>query len=366
MKLKQALYAPIGIGKSTLAYRAVTFGYANARVKAMKHSLLTGKEISSLAAAKNVDEMIALLEKTGYRECLVQEWTGRGKEDAIELGITKSLEKTAIALKKLAPKEMERELKAVLARYDVQNIKTILLAKHLGKREEEILPLLLDAGNLQRRQLNEMLSLESNDRVIDYLGGIFRGIDAELLKELLHAGGVQGVLNAIDLFYYSGLLKNFRAYNANDRSLRQLLMSEIDRKNISSMLRGKALGMKETEIMGYIIPNGSVRNETLEKMAKAKNVEECVRILSPEIDLLEPLEKFTKDRKLSHFEPELGQRISRKSLAALRQSILSIGTIIGFLLLKEEEVKGIRKILRGKEFNLSEQEITAQLVGVGS
>ena len=61
----------MGIAGTESLVKALEFGYANARVKAMKQSLLSEKELNALAEAKSIGELYSLLEKTQYREDLV-------------------------------------------------------------------------------------------------------------------------------------------------------------------------------------------------------------------------------------------------------------------------------------------------------
>ena len=49
-------------------------------------------------------------------------------------------------------------------------------------------------------------------------------------------------------------------------------------------------------------------------------------------------------------------------LKAFRLSTVSVGSIVGFLYLKEAEVGNLRKIVRGIEFNVSEEKIRENLL----
>jgi V/A-type H+-transporting ATPase subunit C len=67
---------------------------------------------------------------------------------------------------------------------------------------------------------------------------------------------------------------------------------------------------------------------------------------------------------LIHFEVALEKVIAGQGLKALSRSILSLGSIIGFLFLKEEEVSNIRKIVRAKEYDLPLNKVKEMLVQV--
>jgi vacuolar-type H+-ATPase subunit C/Vma6 len=55
-----------------------------------------------------------------------------------------------------------------------------------------------------------------------------------------------------------------------------------------------------------------------------------------------------------------------RSIRILRSSQMSIGVLVGALLLKEQEMGNIRKIIRGKTLRLPPEEIEKMLVRVHS
>ena len=76
-------------------------------------------------------------------------------------------------------------------------------------------------------------------------------------------------------------------------------------------------------------------------------------------------QSYRQDGQLSHFEVVFERSLARKSLHALRRSMMSIGTIVGFLFLKEEEMRNIQKIVRGKELGMPPEKIAEMLIFVG-
>ena len=54
--------------------------------------------------------------------------------------------------------------------------------------------------------------------------------------------------------------------------------------------------------------------------------------------------------------------MARRSLHALKRSTMSIGAIIGFFFLKEEEMSNIQKIASGKSLGLAPEKIAEMLV----
>jgi vacuolar-type H+-ATPase subunit C/Vma6 len=67
---------------------------------------------------------------------------------------------------------------------------------------------------------------------------------------------------------------------------------------------------------------------------------------------------------LPELEAALDRSIASQKAHAFARSILSVGVVLGLLLLKEEEVNNLRKIAKGKEFRMSESDVRATLVVV--
>jgi V/A-type H+-transporting ATPase subunit C len=76
------------------------------------------------------------------------------------------------------------------------------------------------------------------------------------------------------------------------------------------------------------------------------------------------LEITDSDPKLTDLEIALEKSIAAQRLLAFHRSTLSVGVIIGFLLLKEEEMSNLRKIAKSKEFHVPEAEVRKMLVVV--
>ena len=99
---------------STLAARALTFGYSNSRVKSMKQGLLGGRELPAIAEAKSIDEVYGLLERTQYRQDLVSSsLKEKTLADQIELACTKNFSRSLAKISEIAPKLAKPKIKGL-------------------------------------------------------------------------------------------------------------------------------------------------------------------------------------------------------------------------------------------------------------
>jgi V/A-type H+-transporting ATPase subunit C len=170
------------------------------------------------------------------------------------------------------------------------------------------------------------------------------------------------MMQALETHYYRQLPQLIKGFYKDDKLILDLFKSEIDAKNIANIFRAKQAGLTEEETRQMVFESGNLSPASLEELIKAKDVEAGVNALRKEYDLLPALEAFKKDGSLIHFEVALEKGIAGQGLKALSRSILSLGSIIGFLFLKEEEVSNIRKIVRAKEYDLPQNKIKEMMV----
>ncbi|HZX20067.1 MAG TPA: V-type ATPase subunit, partial [archaeon] len=162
----------MGIAGTESLVKALEFGYANARVKAMKQSLLSEKELNALAEAKSIGELYSLLEKTQYREDLVASaLKERTIEDQIEFATTKNFSRTLKKIVKITPEKARQSIMEMFGKYDINNIKTILVNKHLGEAKEKIEPFIMEPISISKGKMNKIMDAKNVREAINNLAG---------------------------------------------------------------------------------------------------------------------------------------------------------------------------------------------------
>ncbi|MAG18399.1 MAG: hypothetical protein CL944_02915 [Candidatus Diapherotrites archaeon] len=347
-----------------IVLRALEFGYVNARVKAMKQGLLGEKEVNSMIESNSVNEIYAILEKSQYREDLVASaLEDRTIADQIEFATTKNFSRTLQKIIKFVPKNFEHELIELFEKYEVNNMKTILISKHLGEDKEKIEPLIMDSTIISKGRMNKILEAKTVKEVVGLLGEIVYGKVLEKpLKVYEKDNEISSLLFTLDEYYYSKLPAMAENKSGDERIILKMLKSQADVKNISNICRGKKDDLPVEKLHKMLIESGNLSKEVLKKACAAKNVEDAAKVFEKNYALSKPIEEYKKTDSLIPIELELERNIAKKGLKVLRNSVLSIGTVAGFLLLKEEEISNIRKIVRSKEFNVPNEQIKEMAV----
>ncbi|MCX8197532.1 MAG: V-type ATPase subunit [Candidatus Micrarchaeota archaeon] len=366
-----------------LTFKPLVYGYANARVRAMRTALLSRRQIEELIRIRTNAGVAEYLTRTSYKDDFGGLPANLGDEERVEIAISRNFARTARKVLRITPKQGKPTIVALLGRYDAHNIKTILLARKLGKSKQETEMLLLPAGSISSGELESMLDAKNADELYDMIkktqfGGKF--LASEFSKHLPKAqiqaalknpqeGRLEILLAAIDSYYYHVVSSAVMPEDKDSKTVLDLLQKEIDAKNILTIMRLKQGGAERKEIAKSLVSGGSIQQKHIEKMLGAKDAFEVAKLATElffskagKLQIAEVQKKYEQDGMLSHFEVAFENWLAKKSLVALRRSMMSLGTIAGFLFLKEEEVNNIRKIVRGKALGLSPQQIEQMMV----
>ncbi len=377
-----------GAIRSRLTFRPLVYGYANARVRAMRTGLLSSRQAGDLLKLHSSAAIAESLTRTHFREDFSGLPPKMNDEERVEIAVGKNFARTAQKLLRITPQQSKPTLRAFLGRYDAHNIKAILLGRKLGKAKEETARLLIPAGSINQGELSRMLSAKSSEELYETIrasefGSRFLSskssslLSRQKIKEAISSPATNGealdsLLSALDSYHYEVASSAVRPDEKDAGIILGLLRAEADVKNILTIMRLKRGKAEKRAIMKNLVEGGNFKRAGLERMADAKDVSEIPK-LAPGFFVSEAGKaafadaegKYKQDGNLSHFEVAFEGSLARRSLHALRQSMMSIGAIAGFLFLKEEEMNNIRKVLRGKALGLPNDKIAGMLVLVG-
>jgi V/A-type H+-transporting ATPase subunit C len=141
--------------------------------------------------------------------------------------------------------------------------------------------------------------------------------------------------------------------------IRRILKKEIDAKNILIIERLKKRGFSPEKISNYLIRGGTMSRNFIRSIVEAKDLGAAISIAKSKFRRLQLKEG---EVTLSDLEIALEKALAAEKTLAFHRSVLSVGVILGFLLLKEEELNNLRKIAKGKEYGIPESEIRDMLV----
>ena len=342
------------------------FAYANARVKAMKARLLSKQVMEQFMKAESVMDILGMLDRTPYKQDLSEPALHYAGAELIEFALGRHMARQARKVLSIIPQDAVGTIAAILEKWDIYNLKTILLGKHLGHTQEKIASLLVPAGSLTPAELKRLNEQKDVEELTRFVGRTYYGkVLVPLLEDYKKTRNIQPMLNALEKEYFTRLPERMGRAGPDELSILSLVKSEIDVKNIMNVLRGKKEGAKEEQMKRFIIPGGNIAPRTINNLIKCRTIDEIVSKLRSKYNLEQALERYRMDRSLVHFEMAMERKLVEKWLKTLRISTISTGALVDYLYLLEREITNIRKIVRAKEFNLPLEKLKEIVVMVG-
>ena len=355
-----------------LESRAQKYGYSNARVKAMKGLLLKSSILDEMIRVGTVEGVIELLQRTGYKPDFAGA-SAYGGSALVESAASRNFSRTVRKLLKITPKSDKPALSAILIRWDLFNLKTLMHAKRLKRSYEQVQPYLIDVGGLSEDDFRRIMKADENTLMKELrrtsLGQKMLSIGTgQLTKRMKET--FTNALRSLDTFMQMETIIDAYIYLFMDQALsevggseigafRQVLKKEIDAKNIMIIERLKKHSTPREKIIDSLIRGGTLSDALISRAIDAKDLQSVISLMKPKFRRLE----LKSDKvALADLEIALEKSMAAQRLLAFHRGVLSVGVIIGFLLLKEEELNNLRKIAKGKEYHISESEVREMLV----
>lgn len=351
-----------------------TSSYASSfgRLQALSSNILSRDFILNLLKGEDVSAMIKMLESTWYGPEIQRAATLYSSPELLEVALNRHLvDVNRIALE-AAPFSGKAAVRAYLLKWDIHNIELILSSKVIGHTITETEPFLvssrnfpagISAGNISHDEMKIILSQSNVEGVINQLlkyryGNILMQHQDSIQK----TADLSPMMADLWAFYYTNLMESLKFFQGDEGIIRDLFRTQIDKKNIMSLLKGKDSNFDKDLVNKHLVKGGNIFIEKLLEIYSSKNTEEIITRLEEHIKLGDVLESYSKTKNLIDFEVALDRFIISSYLKKLKNSALSLGSIFYFIITSEYEWDNIKRIAYGKRYNLSSERINSMLV----
>ncbi|PKL67547.1 MAG: V-type ATP synthase subunit C [Methanobacteriales archaeon HGW-Methanobacteriales-1] len=322
------------------------YAYPNARVRARVGRLFSEKQLSEILESDNLDEVQNYLR--GFPE-----YAQYVDKYPLEKALDAQLADTYDLVARIAPGDIKPVFRALLKKWDIRNIKSVITAKEVGLNSEKTMELLIPFGDL-KDDLGQLSEVNSVTDIITALEGTDY---AKVLEDALPAyQNTQMVLPleaALDKYYLENLLRA-SANPADDNSslVHIYIGSQVDITNLKIILRAKVDGLKYDDISPYMISNGyQIRDWKLKDLMEAEDVSAVVSAMEGTDYapiLSEALNGYTQTGSIASFEKDLDIYLTKMARNFAVKKPFGAGPMIGFLNRKENEIRNLKVIARGK------------------
>jgi len=318
----------------------------NARIRARIGRLFNEKQISEIVEADNLEEVKNYLRGVPAYATYIEEYN-------LEKALDSQLAETYDLIARIAPKDIKDTFEILLSKWDIRNLKSVIIAKEAGLTAEETMDLLVPFGTLK----------ESHDKFIDAkdITEIINALEsteyAQVLEDALPAYQKTNMLlpleAALDKNYLNKLVKSVANPADDNKSLLQSYIGTIvDSTNLKMILRAKVDGLKFDDLEPYMISSGyQLREWKLKELMESEDVEGILSSLEGtdySSVLATSVPEYSSTGSITPFESALDENIRKIAKGISHKKPIGIGPIIGFLSRKETEVRNLKIIVRGK------------------
>lgn len=351
------------------------FDYGNARVRGMKSRLLSSTQLEMLADAHTLTMFTSELARTAYRtateRATVTQASGIGR---IGVLLHDDLVMTLGKLTAFYKGSAQRQVAFWLSRYDVHNLKVILHGISQNISPEEMILAIIPVGDLSSDVLNYLMEADDGRAVVDTLITLEFAIARPLLDlRSRHPGAsIRQMAHALDCWYFDEAERQADEFSP---VLRNTVATEADILNMMTMLRfAHAPAERErldsiddySALEELLVGAGTLKSDRLLQVGLAPTVADGVRILestSYKPALQAGLKDYKKHEALTIIETHL-RRFQRKLVERyITQDVLGMGVPLGYITLKEREVRTLIQIAWGIHLGQSNTTIKSALEG---
>ncbi len=331
------------------------YSFANGKIRAMLSYLLTKEEFFSLYM-KDIDGIIEELKNKKYYRNI---FSKIHKKELENLPLTeKILKKNDIGIcrkiKNFIPTRREKEfISLFIEKYEVEQIKTALSLWH-KKVSNNIHNFLIEEKIVHKIDYKKIIDSSSYDEIISLVE------KTPYKKPLIEAKNFYNEEKSIfypeifvDIYYYKKLIEESQKLSKMDREVMKRIIGVIvDIENIRFLFRIiKYYPSKISKLYSFIILEGKYINL---KEKKLKTEKDFLDFLSktPYASLTEFL-----NSDYYKFENFLYQILYDNIHKILYGFPFTIGTPVGYMILKERETKNLISLLYGKKYNWEREKL---------
>jgi V/A-type H+-transporting ATPase subunit C len=280
-------------------------------------------------------------------------------ERTLQLNLGNKFEK----LRRIAPHDLRLLITVYMRRYDVYNIKTILRGKFSLLSVEEIQSYLSPVAMEPAPYFDKLLAQKTVEEVFSAVEFVEEKEKRAALDHFKSANTLVHMENALDRYYYSYVFSQLRYLTMEGRLYKRFLLNEIDVLNIKIVLRLKQEKLAEQATKDLVFSYGTIKKESVDRMLKA-DMAGIFKELEAS-DFKEAVDTYSKDPEkmnLAELEISLDKFLLQQSKKLTRQHPMSVDVILGYMFLKDIEVKNLAKIIKAKQLGLPESFINNVVV----
>jgi len=338
------------------------YPYTYLRTIVMKKALLAKQDYDKILKM-TPDQIGKYLEDFEYKkevDELAMEYHGI---ELIERTLQLNLRNKFDKLLKISPSDLRLLIIIYLRRYDIHNIKTIMRGKFSNMQPELIKKYMLPASTKDSAYFDKLLLQKNLEDVFSQLDFIEEKDSRAAIDHFKASGSLALIENVLDRYYFNFVFSQLRYLTMEGRLYKRFLLNELDTFNIKLLLRLKAKNMPEQAIKELIFSVGTIKKEEIDKMIKSDFVNIIKELENTDFrEIAEKYSKLSGKMSFTDLEVDLDKFLLGQSKKLIRQHPMGVDVILGYMFLKDIEVKNLTRIIKAKQLHMPEEFIEKIIV----
>jgi vacuolar-type H+-ATPase subunit C/Vma6 len=335
--------------------------YLVTRLHGLHTHLITQRDIKILVKTKSLKEVSDGLLKTEYGAEIGKLPTKEVDAGTLEEIFLRILVNRYFFVIREAQGKIQDLLSRYCSRFEVENIKRVIRAKHGGEtiKELNLIPL---AREHTLVNFPALLNAKDVEEVVGLLRETSYRPLAEKLEVYRQARVTMTLEAALDNIYFSRVWETAKKVPGG-KGVRDLIGTEMDLRNLLTVVSLKLRDLSPNLIEEALISSWfRLSEERLHSLIRAR-LEDAPSIITTQpyaTAISEVLNLMRSGSPLS-LETIFLRELYRDAFNALRTYFLDAGYVVAYLLLSECEAKNLVTITTGKQLGLSEEEISQNM-----
>lgn len=239
--------------------RVLKYSYAQAKTKALKGRLLSAEDWHFLLRCSKLEDLLKYLSGTDYARVLSRLPKGKPDAEVVSLAFYDELFRDYGKLLRSVPKRSSSFLKALVARYEAENLKTVLRGIWARRPASDVRFFLYRLGSLSGLPLGELMRAREIPDAVELLKStIFYSPLIHALPQFKAQAKLFPLEVAVDMAVFEHIAKAVESLGGYDRKAARVLIGElIDCENLCWLVRFRYFyALSPEEIINYVLPGG--------------------------------------------------------------------------------------------------------------
>jgi V/A-type H+-transporting ATPase subunit C len=266
----------------------------------------------------------------------------------------------------MMPKKIEDAFSYLGKELEVSSIKSLLRNIHAQNPTKQASLELVSTGEFQEETLKRM----AESRTVAELVPLLEGTSYEPLAEALPAYEQSKkfiiLSSLLDKIIHTHTWKTISS--RGDLSLlHDYFATRIDLINLKVLLRAKRDRLGWEEIEPFLLPQGNLFHQAKTSYGEEEDIRGLITSLESTPfyqSLMEALPKYEQTHSILPLEKALDEFLLRMGWEISLKHPYGLGPLMGFLALKEAEMRNVRAVAIAKEANMEHDEIRSLMVSV--